>query len=166
MSGIFGFKNLELDINFIKSELLHNHPDSFNSIQQDDITFCQSRIIINPKYEQNYSMHSNLSMLAFNGEIYNLQELKQEYLCDEELSHSLDVDVLMKLIEKYGFRILNKLNGMFAFVYYDKISGSTFLVNDRYSVKQLFYYISNNSFAFSSEIKSIAEFCIPFSRIK
>lgn len=163
MSGIFGFKNLELDINFIKNNLLHNHPDSFNYIQQDDITFCQSRIIIDSRYEQDYSMQSNLNMLAFNGEIYNLEELKEKYLSND-ISNNFDVEVLIKLIEKYGLDILNKINGMFSFAYYDKRTGSTFLVNDRYSVKQLFYYISNNSFAFSSEDTILMRMLnIPFS---
>ncbi len=40
MSGIFGFKNLDFEIDKIREELLHNNPNDFNYIEQDNIVFC------------------------------------------------------------------------------------------------------------------------------
>lgn len=151
MSGIFGFKNLNLDINRIKIELLHNQPDNFNYNQLNNITFCQSQIQICPKEQRRIPIESNCSLIAFNGEIYNKQELIREYLKNVEIRTNTDTEILLKLLEKYGLKALNKINGMFAFAYYDNKSESTFLVNDRFGIKQLFYYANSNSFAFSSE---------------
>ncbi len=152
MCGIFGFKNLDLEIKKIEKELYHRGPDGFGIKQQKDVTFCHCRLaIVDPSNKALQPMESNGNMIIFNGEIYNYKELKEEYLKDIEFISLSDTEVLLKLIEKYGLKILNKLNGMFAFAYYNKETESIFLVNDRYGIKQLFYYIQDNKIAFSSE---------------
>lgn len=160
MSGIFGFKNLNLEISKISEELLHNNKNDFNYVEQENLVFCQCRIKIGntPVYKMDF----NGNLIAFNGEIYNYKDLYQEFFNDTESAS--DVEVLMKLLDKYGLEILNKLNGMFSFAYYEKKSGSTFLVNDRYGVKQLFYYVNGGSFAFSTEDSILTRMLnIPFS---
>ena len=94
------------------------------------------------EYEGNY--------LCFNGEIYNYKELQKQYLSDVRLISSSDTEVLLHLLIRYGLSILNKLNGMFAFAYFDGKTRNTYLVRDRYGVKPLYYWKSGNTFAFSS----------------
>ncbi len=152
MCGIFGFKNFNIDTNKIKSELNHRGPDSFNIIKTGNITFCNSRLsVIDLSDKAMQPMILNGNIISFNGEIYNYKELYEEYLEGVELHSMSDTEILLNLIQRYGFKILNKLNGMFAFSYYDNNSQSVFLVRDRYGVKPLYYYILGNSFAFCSE---------------
>ena len=51
-------------------------------------------------------------------------------------------------------KLLDKLNGMFAFAILDKQKNNIFLARDRYGIKPLYYTIANNCFLFASEIKS------------
>lgn len=150
MGGIFGFKNINLDISKIKEELLNKQSNGFYVQTSDNITFCQARLAKNYSINIPDTMTLDGNIITFNGQIYNYKELKQTYLKDIEITDGADEEVLLHLLKKYGLKILNKLNGTFCFAYYDKTSGSTYLVNDRFGVKQLFYYSNENSYAFSS----------------
>ncbi len=151
MAGIFGYKNINLDINRIKSELFIKQNSEFNFQTKDNITFCRAKLLEDYYNVKNSEgMKSDGSLIALNGSIYNYKELKQEYLKDIELRYSSDEEILLNLLDIYGLKILNKLNGEFSFAYYDQKSGSTYLVNDRFGVKQLFYYYKDDSYAFCS----------------
>ena len=58
------------------------------------------------------------SVLAFNGEIYNYIELRQELkeLGEDFLTNS-DTEVLFKALRKWDIECLNKLDAMYAFVF-------------------------------------------------
>ena len=49
------------------------------------------------------------------------------------------------------------LNGVFAFVFWDKQKKSIFLARDGLGVKPIYYTEFNSSFAFASEIKALLE---------
>lgn len=164
MCGIFGYKNLDINIEKIHAELYHRGPDSFNISRFSDWTFCHSRLSIidlSPNAIQPMEYKGNI--LVFNGEIYNYLELKKEFLNNEFFTSSSDTEVLLKLLFKYGMSILNKLNGIFAFAYYDSCTNSVYLIRDRFGVKPLYFYMKDKVFAFSSEDKALKNLLnIPF----
>jgi len=94
--------------------------------------------------------------IVCNGEIYNQLELKQEL---QALGHTFrtrsDMEVLLKAYEQWGVRCLDKLNGMWSFVIYDKKQHLLFGARDRFGVKPLYYFHNQNCFAFASEQKSL-----------
>ena len=56
--------------------------------------------------------------LAYNGEIYNHKELDKKYLKSKQLN---DTETLLNLnINQDRYQVLRKLNGMFAYIIYDK----------------------------------------------
>jgi asparagine synthase (glutamine-hydrolysing) len=69
--------------------------------------------IIDMDNEANQPMKFNNFTIAFNGEVYNYIELRQE-LIDEgvEFDTHSDTEVLLKGYNKYGYSFLNKINGM------------------------------------------------------
>lgn len=92
--------------------------------------------------------------IVFNGEIYNYIELRKSLLQDEKFATQSDTEVLLKLYIKYGKSFLNNLDGMFAFVIYDKKNKSLFCARDQLGIKP-FYYFEEDGFVFASEIKPL-----------
>jgi asparagine synthase (glutamine-hydrolysing) len=95
--------------------------------------------------------------IAFNGEIYNHVELREELvsLGHTFRSHS-DTEVLLSAWAEWGPECLHRLNGMFAFVLLDPRDGGTVhAVRDRFGVKPLYYARVGDLLAFASEIKQI-----------
>jgi asparagine synthase (glutamine-hydrolysing) len=74
--------------------------------------------------------------LAFNGEIYNYQELR-ETLPGPFLSGS-DTEVLLRAGSIWGEEALPRLNGMFGFALWDPASQSLLLARDRFGEKQVY----------------------------
>lgn len=98
--------------------------------------------------------------LAYNGEIYNFKELKSEL---EALGHRFvsgtDTEVIIYAYIEWGIDCIKKFNGMFAFSLYDNFKKKFYLVRDRYGIKPLYYYLTDDStLIYGSEIKSILEY--------
>jgi len=55
----------------------------------------------------------------------------------------------------WGVECLNKFNGMWAFVIYDKKEDKFFISRDRFGIKPLYFYKDDEIFIFASEIKTI-----------
>lgn len=99
--------------------------------------------------DQNY-------ILTFNGEIYNYIELRQ-LLSQKGFTFSTysDTEVLLKMYIAFGEKMLNKLSGMFAISIYDKTRKELFLARDHFGIKPLYYFQSDDFFAYASEIKAL-----------
>jgi len=98
----------------------------------------------------------NRYIITYNGEIYNYIELKKELETHgyKFKSHT-DTEVIMASYDFWGIECLNKFNGMWAFVIYDKEKEKFFISRDRFGKKPLYYYKDDEIFIFSSEIKAI-----------
>lgn len=97
----------------------------------------------------------NTLMVAVNGEIYNHQELRSGLSSTHDFSTQSDSEVVLHLYEEYGEEGIEKLNGMFAFVLWDKKNKKLILVRDRLGIKPLYYCELENGLVFSSELKAL-----------
>jgi asparagine synthase (glutamine-hydrolysing) len=97
------------------------------------------------------------SVIVFNGEIYNYQEMATELTAAGMAcrTHS-DTEVVLNMYRLYGPDSLNRLRGMFAFAIWDAHKRELFLARDRVGIKPLYYLCNNTTFVFASEIKAIA----------
>ncbi|MBN2407361.1 MAG: asparagine synthase (glutamine-hydrolyzing) [Elusimicrobia bacterium] len=105
------------------------------------------------------SDRENTVWLAYNGEVTNFRELKEQYGLERKYklrSHS-DAEVLVYLYRELGISFLGQLTGMFAFCIYDRSSQKVYLVRDFYGLRPLFYMIKDGLVYFASEIKSFLE---------
>jgi len=104
---------------------------------------------------QPYFEKNNNLVLIFNGEIYNFQDFKKEFIEKKiVLNSNGDTEILYKIFSEQNFQCLSKLNGMFSFIFFDKKNKKIFAARDRFGVKPLYYYIHENKFIFfASEIK-------------
>lgn len=94
--------------------------------------------------------------IVFNGEIYNYQTIKKE-IADCKFKSDSDTEVLLQLYQREGHSALHKLNGMFAFAYFDNKNNVLKLARDRAGKKPLYYSTMGGVFSFSSEIKALLE---------
>ncbi len=90
-----------------------------------------------------------------NGEIYNYKSLKSELSKIFEFRTESDTEILLAAYEKWDEECLDKIKGMFAFSIFDRHENSLFLARDPLGIKPLYYYLDDNYFLFSSEIRSL-----------
>lgn len=96
-------------------------------------------------------------VVVFNGEIFNAPDLRLELEQEGVLfstDHS-DTEVLIHLYARYGRGMVERLNGMFAFVIYDRVDAKLFCARDQFGIKPFCYSIADGRFCFASEVKSL-----------
>ncbi|AWI25665.1 asparagine synthase (glutamine-hydrolyzing) [Flavobacterium pallidum] len=142
----------------------HRGPDFTGSHNiENEISLGHNRLsIIDLSAEANQPFISGCGnfIMVFNGEIYNYIELR-ELLPEYDFKTNSDTEVLMAAFIKWGSACLDKLNGMFSFAIWDKEAKKLFAARDRFGVKPFYYSHFNDSFFFSSEIKTLHAAGIP-----
>lgn len=158
LCSIFGFNTIvspPLIARFV-DVMRHRGPDYESVTSVSTWTLGHQRLsIIDRTSEANQPMSLNENVLAFNGEIYNYLELSATHLSHEPLLTHSDTEVLLRCLNKYGVSILNELNGMFAFSWFDSTRNKLILCRDRYGVKPLHWTRQGRNVYFSSEIKPL-----------
>lgn len=162
MCGILGGINLYNQSKIIESLNLikHRGPDSQGFYEFKNLILGHSRLAIQDLSSNGHqpmeSECGNYSII-FNGEIYNHQEIRQNFLKTQTFKSNSDTETLLYGFAKLGIEILNHLNGIFAFAFIDKTTDHLYIVRDQFGVKPLYYYYDNDFLWFSSEIKTILD---------
>jgi asparagine synthase (glutamine-hydrolysing) len=144
--------------------LRHRGPDD-KGIWRDisvGIGICHSRLAIvdvSPSGHQPMESFDGRYIVAFNGEIYNYEFIREELTkCGAAPAwrgHS-DTEVMLAAIGHWGFAAtLEKLVGAFAIALWDKQERTLYLARDRIGEKPLYYGWIGNAFAFASELKAL-----------
>lgn len=99
--------------------------------------------------------------IVFNGEIYNFRALRSELQQQGFHFHSdSDTEVMLVAYRAWGESCLDRFNGMFAFVIYDRGDEGTpptlFFARDRAGKKPFYYFYDGREFEFASELKAIS----------
>lgn len=93
-------------------------------------------------------------VMAFNGEIYNHEALRQE-LAQQWRGHS-DTETLLAGFARWGIEpTLQRAVGMFAIALWDRVERRLYLIRDRMGEKPLYYGWSGSAFLFGSELKAM-----------
>lgn len=153
MCGIFGTLNIPVSdrASEIFSGLYHRGPNAKGFSLENYVELYHTRLSIQDlNITGRQPMHHHGLTIAFNGEIYNHMELRKKYGLYAE-SNS-DTKTLLMLFELMGIKMLDKLDGMFAFAIYDQFKDELFLARDRAGKKPLYIYNNEQGTAFSSEL--------------
>uniref|UniRef100_UPI00404805AF asparagine synthase (glutamine-hydrolyzing) n=1 Tax=Algoriphagus sp. TaxID=1872435 RepID=UPI00404805AF len=180
MCGIAGFVSKNKDVLNISDAIIndmllsisHRGTDSsgkYSEIVNDyNITIGHNRLSILELSEvgsQPYVFENFI--IVYNGEIYNYKELTDILIENNyTITSNCDTEVLVKMFHLMGVKSLDYFNGMFSICIFDTNSKDFFLIRDRLGVKPLYYFKLEDSFGFSSELKSFFNFPNLISSLK
>jgi asparagine synthase (glutamine-hydrolysing) len=96
------------------------------------------------------------SIVIFNGEIYNHEELRRELAAGGiHFNGRSDTEVLSAAYDAWGERCVERLRGMFAFAIYDQSRRVLFMARDRAGEKPLYWAEHRGGLVFASELKAL-----------
>ena len=141
-------------------QLSHRGPDF-----QADITFSKNLhfgsarlAMTDPLPRSNQPFYSHKSALIFNGEIYNHKDLRTQLQSHEiEFETQSDTEVLLKSLDYWGDSTNKKIEGMYAFAYFNFEENILILGRDPLGKKPLYYSVFNDTVHWSSSLKSLNE---------
>ncbi|MFI9171477.1 asparagine synthetase B family protein [Streptomyces lincolnensis] len=94
--------------------------------------------------------------VAYNGELYGFLDLRRELTAlGHEFRTESDTEVLIHGYLQWGEKLLDRLNGMFAFVLHDLRDGSFLAARDHIGIKPLYYVRQGGAHYFASEQKCL-----------
>jgi asparagine synthase (glutamine-hydrolysing) len=95
--------------------------------------------------------------LAYNGELYNFQEVRAELQAQGvAFTTRCDTEVLLRAWQRWGEDCLARLVGMFAFAVWDMRAKRIFLARDPIGIKPMHYaFTSKGDLVFASELKGL-----------
>jgi asparagine synthase (glutamine-hydrolysing) len=149
----------------MRDSLEHRGPDDAGLFIEKNIGFGHRRLSIldvSTAGHQPFLSDNGRYVMVYNGEIYNFKDFYPELKSSGfNIKTSSDTEVLIKLYELYGLKMLSRLNGMFAFAIWDKLEKKLVVVRDRMGVKPLYYSFYNETFYFASEQKALFTAGVP-----
>lgn len=158
MSGIYGAWQPFAAISKSDIERLQNWNKAYGKSFEND--YASENFFLGCSYEK-FSETQPVSspVLKKNGKyavidalLYNRQELIDKGQFFDELS---DEELIFNYVEKFGFDALKDINGDFAGAIYDRGTCTLTLFRDHMGVRPLFYYATQQSVTFSTDIRGI-----------
>ena len=167
MCGIFlssssKYSTLE-KIKVAKKSLRNRGPDDDKFIRFDNgFTLLHTRLAIQDETQAgSQPMFSSLSnnVIIYNGEIYNYNYLKK-YLKKKYSfipRSSCDTEILLEGFSLEGKNFIEKIDGIYAFVIYNKEKGDFYVARDSLGIKPLLYSVVQEGILISSDVNTLFE---------
>ncbi len=163
MCGIAGFthKNWAPPPNRIReatATLIHRGPDQQGVFQSSLFSVGAARLKIIDLDSGNQPIFSEDGDfgIAFNGEIYNYVEIRNEL---EKLGHRFeshsDTETVLRAFMQWDRECFSKLRGMFAVALWKKSARRLVLARDRMGIKPLYIMRQGEDLFFGSELKAL-----------
>ena len=137
----------------------HRGPDGFGLALDAGAGLVSARLAIFDLSRgwQPYETAPSGNILVYNGEVYNHPELRADLKAKgEAFTTTCDTEVVLRLLERDGVSSLDRLNGQFAFAWWQSRRRRLTLVRDRFGVRPLYYaLLGDGSLAFGSEAKAL-----------
>lgn len=159
IAGIAGAVQISVRPEHILQCMRHRGPDGSGIYQTETLMLFHTRLAIQDLSEdaaQPMISPDGRYALCYNGEIYNHAALRLE-LPATTFRTTSDTETLLYLLAHEGLDAIEKLNGIFAFAFYDKQEQTLILARDHFGVKPLYYTTENGVLRFASELKTLLE---------
>ena len=136
--------------------LVHRGPDGEGTYLAERVAFHHRRLSIIDPEGGRQPMSADGVTLAFNGEIYNYVELRDEL---RRMGHVFatqsDTEVLLRMYLQYGTDCFARLDGMFAVLLHDARRRIVIAARDPFGIKPLYWWRGGDRLSYASEIKAL-----------
>lgn len=140
------------------ASMRHRGPDGSNVYEEDGLFIGHTRLAIIDLTEaasQPMQSPDGRFVLAYNGEIYNFVELREQIGTAWPWRGEGDTEVLLALLALDGPAALTRLRGMFAFVLWDRQRRSLLAARDALGIKPLYYEHRSGRTLLASELRTL-----------
>ncbi len=146
----------------MSKKIRHRGPDWNGIYCGKSAILCHERLsIVDPQSgKQPLFSPDNKQVLAVNGEIYNHQDIRNQYAGKYPFQTGSDCEVLLALYRDKGVNFLEDLNGIFAFALYDEEADDFLIARDPIGVIPLYIgHDADGTVYCASELKALEGFC-------
>lgn len=159
MCGIFftSYKN-DLALENISHSLVLRGPDKSSTFLGSDFSIFFTRLAIRDLEggEQPYTTKDGEYICAINGELYNIEEIREALLLPRDSSPTGDMQILAEYLS-LNLSNLKNARGMFAGFIYNIAKKKLSFFRDPVGEKPLYYYLNDGKITVSSTITAIVE---------
>jgi asparagine synthase (glutamine-hydrolysing) len=140
-------------------DLLHRGPDSGGHFAEPGFALVFRRLaIMDPRQgaDQPMTDASGRCTLVFNGEIYNFRRLRHELeAAGVQFRTNSDTEVLLLGYLHWGADVVDRLEGMYAFVLVDRREGIAIAARDPFGIKPLYLCQRGRAIGLASEMRPL-----------
>ena len=161
IAGYFGFSHFGAQNVLRATEMLrHRGPDD-SGVEEvaSGVVLGQTRLSIldlSPLGHQPMKDSRTGSWLVFNGEIYNFQSLRRELESKgASFRGNSDTEVILSGLAMEGKSFLSRLEGMYAFAFWNAAENSLLVARDPMGIKPFYFFLNDKEFGFASETKAL-----------
>lgn len=131
----------------------HRGPDAASTYEDKEVAigFNRLEIVGGSHGAQPITSADGSLVLVGNGEIFNYRELDNGY----KYKTTSDLEVVLHLYEEYGVDFIDKLEGQFSFVIFDKSKRRLLFARDRWGITPLYYAQAGKKLSLSSSIRAL-----------
>ncbi len=138
--------------------LTHRGPDQQGVFESEVLSLGAVRLRIRDldAGDQPLKSADGQHVIAFNGEVYNNTELRDELRTfGRKFTTQCDTETVLQAFAQWDVGCLTKLRGMFGLAIWSERERRLILARDRMGIKPLYYYRRGRDLYFGSELKAI-----------
>ncbi len=169
MCSIFGVLQIRQDLKSVRKMALrqsrlmrHRGPDWSGVYTAGNAVLAHERLAIVDVNTgaQPILSESDRQALAVNGEIYNHQDIRNQFAGKYRFRTESDCEVILPLYLQQGTDFLDRLSGMYAFCLYDEDKDFWMMARDPIGIMPLYYGHDQHGQLFvASEMKALMDVC-------
>jgi len=149
----------------LRDRLAHRGPDGAGLLLERNVGLGHRRLaVIDPSAagQQPMVTPDGAHAIVYNGELYNDAELRAQLRASGvRFASTCDAETLLWALATWGERAIDRLRGMFAFAWHDRIRQRLVLTRDPFGIKPLYYWVGTTGvgleLVFASEIHAILD---------
>jgi asparagine synthase (glutamine-hydrolysing) len=147
------------ELSRLAAALAHRGPDDEGFHRDGPVALVHRRLSIldlSAAGHQPMSNEDGTVWVVYNGQLFDFEPLRERLISQGHRFRSrTDTEILVHLYEEEGDRLVEEIDGMFAFALWDTRRRRLLLARDRLGIKPLYYVHDGPRFAFASEARAL-----------